>query len=68
MKKHDAISLFGSASKTAKAVRVTPAAVSLWPEILSDAIADRVIAAAMRQGIEIPPELLKRDDKPAQAA
>ncbi len=41
--------LGGSKSSAAKAIGCTVQAVHKWPEMLSDRIADRVIAAQMRQ-------------------
>ncbi len=40
--------LGGSKTRAAKAIGCTVQAVSKWPEVLSDRIADRVIAAQMR--------------------
>jgi hypothetical protein len=49
MQKVDAIrALGGSISEAAKACRVTPQAVSGWPDTLTDAIEDRVVAALAR--------------------
>ena len=48
MKKEDAIQLFGSVTATARAIGITAQAVSNWPAVLSRAIEDRVIAAAVR--------------------
>lgn len=42
MRKIDVIKHFGGASKTARALRISRAAVSLWPEELSDAQAYKV--------------------------
>ena len=42
MKKTDVITYFGSQSKTAKALRISQAAVHQWPETLTDRIAWRV--------------------------
>jgi transcriptional repressor of cell division inhibition gene dicB len=42
MKKKDVIRYFGSAAKTARALRISRGAVSLWPEVLSDAQAYKV--------------------------
>lgn len=58
MNKNEAIELFGSRAKTAKALGVTRAAVSKWPDRLSAAVSDRVIAAAVRKGIELPSDML----------
>ena len=42
MKKVDVINYFGSAAKTARALRMSRAAVCLWPEELSEAQAYKV--------------------------
>lgn len=54
MKKQDAIQAFGTPSKLARAIGITPQAVYQWPEELTDIIRDRVIAAAVREGIYGP--------------
>lgn len=50
MKKSDAIALFDGRIGLAEAIQITPQAVSAWPDELSERVADRVIAAAVRQG------------------
>ena len=57
MKKSDAISKFGSATKLARAIGITPQAVIQWPEELSPALEDRVIAAIVRTHGSVPEEL-----------
>jgi len=42
MKKIDVIEYFGTAAKTARALRISRAAVCLWPDELSDAVAYKV--------------------------
>jgi len=42
MTKSDVIEHFGSAAKTARAMRISRAAVCLWPDVLSDAVAYKV--------------------------
>jgi hypothetical protein len=50
MLKIEAIKILGgSASSAARAVGVTPQAVSAWPDVLTDAIRDRVQAALYRE-------------------
>lgn len=49
MKKSEAIQLFGSKSATAAAIGISAQAVSDWPDELSPAIADRVVAARAKQ-------------------
>ena len=60
--KHAAIELFGGVTNTAKAVGVGSAAISNWPDILPPRILDRVIAACVREGIEVPAHFLKKSD------
>lgn len=61
-KKQAAIDLFGGVTNTAKAVGVGSAAISNWPDILPPRILDRVIAACVREGIEVPAHFLKKSD------
>ena len=57
MNKAEAIRLLGGTNgSAARAIGITPAAVSQWPEELLPAVTDRVIAALARQ--RVPPELL----------
>lgn len=51
MRKITAIEAFGSASTLARAIGIAPQAVYQWPEHLSPKVADRVVAAALRSGI-----------------
>lgn len=60
MLKSDAINFFGSPSQTADAIGITVQSVSDWPATLPRRIADRVIAAAVRMGREVPPEFLNK--------
>ena len=53
MNKRQAIAFFGNARKTARAVGVSDAAVSRWPDVLSPKISDRVIAAMVRNGMDV---------------
>lgn len=50
MRKQDAISLFGTPTALAAALRITPQAIYQWPEKISQEQADRVTGAAMRLG------------------
>lgn len=59
MDKKDAIALFGSMSRLARAIGISQPAVSMWPDKLPARLQDRVIAAAVRSGIEVPKEWLK---------
>lgn len=50
MKKQDAINLLGgTVTDAANAIGIMPQAISQWPEVLPDRIADRVIAALARK-------------------
>jgi len=42
MTKNDVIEHFGSAAKTSRAMRISRAAVCLWPDVLSDSMAYKV--------------------------
>lgn len=48
MNKTLAVGLFGSATKTAKAIGISQQAVSKWPAVLTRHISDRVVAALVR--------------------
>ena len=65
MKKTDAISKFGSATKLARAIGITPQAVIQWPEELSPALNDRVIAALVRAHGTVPEDLSPSEEVPA---
>lgn len=55
MLKTDAIALLGgSVSEAAKAIGASYQAVNKWPDVLTQRIADRVIGACVRLGIEVP--------------
>ena len=58
MRKQRAIALFGEGhAPIAAAVEISTQAVSDWPDPLPRRIADRVIAAAWRLGIELPDDI-----------
>jgi len=57
MDKKLAVKTFGSASDLARAIGCTPSAVFQWPDPLPSRIADRVIGAAVRSGIDPAPLL-----------
>jgi len=60
MLKIKAIELLGGTPKsTADAIGVSPSAVSQWPDMLPDRIADRVLAALARK--HLPPDLIGAD-------
>jgi len=66
MLKTKAIELLGgSVTAAAKAVGITPAAVTQWPDELPDRIADRVLAALARERL---PELFGASNDRAKAA
>ena len=49
--KEQAIELFGSQAKLAAALEISRQAVSQWPHDLDRARTDRVLGAAIRQGL-----------------
>ena len=53
MTKKQAIAYFGSVSATARAVGISRAAVFNWPDVLTDRISDRVVAALARKGLAV---------------
>lgn len=56
MTKAEAIALLGgTAAAAARAIGISPAAVSLWPDELPPRISDRVQAALFRQQTEAHP-------------
>jgi len=61
MDKKQVINFFGSQVNLAKAVRVSPPSVTCWPDPLPRRIADRVIAACVRKGID-PTPLLEMEE------
>ncbi len=63
MRKIDAIKMFGSATKLARAIGISPQAVYQWPSELSRALEDRVLAATYRAVTreELRPDIFRRD-------
>jgi hypothetical protein len=58
MNKRQAIDLLGGTpAKAAVLLDVTPSAVSQWPDELPRRLADRVLGAAVRNGIAVPDNL-----------
>lgn len=53
MNKKQAIGYFGGVCATARAIGISDAAVSQWPDVLSQKISDRVIAAMVRNGMDV---------------
>jgi hypothetical protein len=60
MRKDSAVDFFGGVAETAQAIGISSQAVSDWPDELPPRIADRVIAAAVRMGREVPPQFLNK--------
>ena len=59
MKKQVALEYFGgSVCQLAEALNVSPQAVYDWPDILPRRLVDRVIAACVRTGRDVPQELV----------
>lgn len=57
MLKSEAIRLLGGTNTlAAEAIGITQSAVSQWPDVLPDSIADRVVAALARK--HLPPEMI----------
>ena len=64
MKKSTVIALMGgSVSDLARAIDTTPSAIYQWPEVLPRRLVDRVIAAFVRLGRDVPEVLLKADSE-----
>lgn len=67
MNKYDAIQLLGgTVAKAAEAVHINPQAISQWPETLPRRLVDRVIAALVRTGREVPTELIDAESAPVR--
>jgi hypothetical protein len=68
MLKRDVIEFFGTAVAVAKALEYrSHAAVSMWPDVLQLAVADRVRGACVRLKKRIPPQLRHDDASPEQS-
>ena len=64
MQKLKAIELLGgTVTKASEAIGINSQAVSQWPDPLPPRLVDRVIAACVRTGITVPPELLAQDSE-----
>jgi len=59
----EAIEFFGGKSKLADAVGIRLPSLYGWPEKLTPRLQDRVIAAALREGKQIPAHWLKKEGK-----
>jgi DNA-binding transcriptional regulator YdaS (Cro superfamily) len=66
MNKSKAIKTFGTASDLARVLGCTPSAIFQWPEVLPLRIADRVLAACVRKGID-PSPLLEAESAEGEA-
>lgn len=59
MQKKQAIDLLGgTVAKAADAIGINSQAISQWPDKLPRRLVDRVIAACVRTGVEVPPSIL----------
>lgn len=68
MTKHEALELLGgSAESAAREIGVTHQAIYAWPDVLTDAIRDRVQAALYRRAA-FQDKLAKAQDRTAQPA
>lgn len=66
MQKKLAIDLLGgTVAKAADAIGINSQAVSQWPDTLPGRLSDRVIAACVRIGVEVPADLLKHQSATA---
>lgn len=66
MNKARAIELLGgSVTTAAEAIGCTSSAISQWPDELPDRLEDRVLAALVRTGRPIPPDLVCEPNKQA---
>jgi len=52
MNKQEVIDAFGSVSELARILDCTPSAIFQWPDVLPRRLQDRVLAAAVRKGID----------------
>jgi len=63
MKKEDAISIFGSVTQLAGAMGISRQAIYMWPEIITGAVQDRVLGAAVRNDVSVPPIIISEIQK-----
>ncbi len=66
MKKQDAIQIFGSAAELARATGKSRAAVSRLNDNLTQSKSDEVIGAAIRTGVKVPADILRRHRRGAE--
>ncbi len=68
MRKTQAIDLLGGAvTAAAGGMGITYQAVNQWPDVLPNRIADRVLGACLRLGVEVPSEFIKPKQPQAPA-
>lgn len=68
MTKQQAIDIFGgTGADLGRAVGLTRARISQWPETLEQRETDLVVGAAIRLGKELPADFLVRDEQQAAA-
>lgn len=63
MRKKTVVELLGGQMEAARRIGITYQAVSKWPSKLPSRIVDRAIAAFVREGRPVPPELIVSDSK-----
>lgn len=69
LKKSEVIAFFGGTQKdVAEVVGIKQASVSEWPDLLSDAVSDRVRGAATRAGYELPSSWVSQSQNNEQSA
>jgi hypothetical protein len=68
MDKTAAILAFDSVAELATALAISRQAIYKWPDKLPTRIADRVIAAAVRCGSDVPQEWIANDQRPTREA
>lgn len=64
--KSQAIDIFGNQSEIGRALGISRAAVSLWPEVLDQRKTDELVGAAMRLGKQLPDGFIP-SEQPAAA-
>ncbi len=62
MNKKEVLELFGGTSRIARSIGISSQSVSQWPDTLTPMLADRVIAACVRAGIDPAPLLEAEHD------
>ena len=68
MRKTQAIDLLGgTVTAAAGGMGITYQAGNQWPDVLPNRIADRVLGACLRLGVEVPSEFIKPKQRQAQS-